>query len=358
MFDPKGPTELLNDKDTRATLDKLNELGDYLKNKFYEMDEAVDCLMIAALTGEAMVMIGPPGTAKSRLVREFAKAIGLMEGEKDGVEGEKDGEQPSEDTHNADYFEYLLTQFTEPSELFGYYDLVVLQEQNRLERDDSFAMQKAQVVFLDEVFNASSAILNALLTFMNERMFHDRGRPERTNLKLLVSATNQPPSEPTLAAVYDRFLLRCWMHSVARPGVEFGEVALLVDAGWEETHGAHEEALGSWKTLLSDVARYQKKVRSMTGAGTLSIDKTHTLFGPFTGTIQAMVELRLANMTNRRIVKYTGIMLAHRLLRAAAEGESGPITLESQDLDVLKRYSLDNDRDGSGAEKIRQLMDR
>lgn len=339
MFESSGPTQLY--KDHQETLKKLCAVGDRLKSRFHDMDQAVDCLMLAALTGEAMVMIGPPGTAKSLLVRDFAELLGLSPG---GTE------------ENEAYFEYLLTQFTEPSELFGFYDLAKLNKDNELVRMDANMMQKAQVVFLDEVFNASSAILNALLTFMNERLFHDRGRPIRTNLQLLVSATNQPPSDPTLAAVYDRFLLRCWMHNIARPGMENAELTELARFGWAETNGEHSKPEPGWDTLLTDLEAYRKDVKTMTSQGKLKIDQTHTIFPRFAQAVRGLWDFGLCKVSNRRIVKFTGIMLANRLIRAAQRNESGTIDLDTPDLDVFLKYSLDNDADGSGAEKVRQLV--
>ena len=145
----------------RSTLDALVALEIRLNQRFYGMERAIECMALAALTGEAMVMIGPPGTAKSRLVRSFCNLVGVLADDALTISGGTETEEKDEK-----YFEYLLTQFTEPSELFGYYDMgKLLGKEHIMSRADAGMMQKAEVVFLDEVFNASSAILNSLLTF-------------------------------------------------------------------------------------------------------------------------------------------------------------------------------------------------
>ena len=145
-----------------------------------------------------MLLIGPPGTVKSRLIRAFCELIGLMD---------------ESDSNNRDYFEYLLTPFTEPGELFGYYDISKATK-GTLERMDKGMIQHARVVYLDEVFNGSSAILNSILAFMNERIFHDRGERKPVALQCLFAATNRIPETPVLSAFFDRFLLRCKVENV------------------------------------------------------------------------------------------------------------------------------------------------
>ncbi len=230
MFTPQAVTAIY--KSNRAMLDRVLELEKALIGRFYGMEDAVRCMMLSAMTGEAMVMIGPPGTAKSRLIRAFCSLIGVLDHDPREQDKGTDGATAKKDER---YFEYLLTQFTEPSELFGYFDLSKLMDQKdpRLERNVLGQMQRAEVVFLDEVFNASSAILNALLTFMNERKFHDRGVVYPTPLKMLFGATNHAPREEGLGAVYDRFLLRCRMEN-APAGHD--AISRLLSAAWTETH--------------------------------------------------------------------------------------------------------------------------
>ncbi len=136
------------------------------------------------LAGEHAVLIGPPGTAKSALIRTFARL-----------------------TH-AQYFEYLLTRFTEPNEIFGPVDIGAFRE-GRYERRTEGMLPQAEIVFLaDEVFKSNSAILNALLTLLNERRYTSGGQAMKCPLLSAFGASNEVPGDETLTAIYDRFILR------------------------------------------------------------------------------------------------------------------------------------------------------
>ena len=142
-------------------------------------------MMVAAVAGEHMVLIGPPGTAKSALVRQFSRQI------------------------NASYFEYLLTRFSEPNELFGPVDIQAYRE-GAYKRVTQGMLPEAEIVFLDEAFKANSAILNTLLAIMNERRFNNGNKNINVPLISLFAASNEVPSDESLEAIYDRFLLRVY----------------------------------------------------------------------------------------------------------------------------------------------------
>jgi MoxR-like ATPase len=162
---------------------RLGQLARALEHRFLGKDEVIRLLLIAVLAGEHAVLIGPPGTAKSALLRTFAKMM------------------------QATYFEYLLTRFTEPNEIFGPVDLAAFRE-GRYERRTEGMLPSAEIVFLDEVFKSNSAILNALLTLLNERRFTSGGRVLKSPLLSAFGASNEVPTDETLGAVFDRFLLR------------------------------------------------------------------------------------------------------------------------------------------------------
>lgn len=166
-------------------LEKLTAIRNELKSQYLERDEVIDGTLIALLTGNHMLLIGPPGTAKSQLVSEVCKKIS-----------------------SAQYFQWLLTKFTAPEELFGAVSLKGL-ENDEYRRVTNGKLPEAHIVFLDEVFKASSSILNTLLTVMNERIYYNGTEISEIPLISMFGASNELPSEEDeLEALYDRFLLR------------------------------------------------------------------------------------------------------------------------------------------------------
>jgi len=155
-----------------------------LEQGLLQRDVAARCLLLAALAGEHVLLLGPPGTAKSELARRLRR---LLPG--------------------ARYFERLLTRFTVPEELFGPLSLQAL-EHDRYERLTEGYLPGAEVAFLDEVFKANSAILNTLLGLLHERMFDNGRQRVAVPLVTLVGASNEPPQDDSLLAFHDRFLLR------------------------------------------------------------------------------------------------------------------------------------------------------
>ena len=155
-----------------------------LEHGLLERETAARLLLLAALAGEHVLLIGPPGTAKSELARRLHRVF--------------DG---------ARYFERLLTRFSTPEELFGPLSLKALED-DRYERLIDGYLPTAGIAFLDEVFKANSAILNALLTLLNEREFDNGSARLRTPLISVIGASNESPSDESLLAFHDRFLLR------------------------------------------------------------------------------------------------------------------------------------------------------
>src|ERR1700727_1427012 len=162
---------------------RFAQLARALEQRFLGKDEVIRLLCLAAIAGEHAVLIGPPGTAKSALIRTFARLL------------------------HAQYFEYLLTRFTEPNEIFGPVDIGAFRE-GRYERRTEGMLPTAEIVFLDEVFKSNSAILNALLTLLNERRYTSGGSVITCPLLSCCGASNEVPTDETLAAIFDRCLLR------------------------------------------------------------------------------------------------------------------------------------------------------
>jgi MoxR-like ATPase len=200
-----------------------------MKQAFVGKDEIIDLLGICLVGGENLFILGPPGTAKSALVHNLAARL----------EGET--------------FDYLLTRFTEPNELFGPFDIRKLREGELLTNTEGM-LPEASLVFLDELLNANSAILNSLLTALNERMFR-RGRESRPLKTLMfVGASNHLPEDDALKALFDRFLLRVHCGNVA---VE--QLPEVLAAGWKlaqepvTTSSLHFDEIQTLQTLLTRV---------------------------------------------------------------------------------------------------------
>jgi MoxR-like ATPase len=163
---------------------KICALRADLANVLIERDAAIDAALLALVTREHCLFLGPPGTAKSLLVRSVCERI-----------------------EGSSYFERLLTRFSTPEELFGPLSLSAL-ENDRYERVTAGTLVDAHIGFVDEVFKANSAILNSLLTIVNERLYHESGTSRTVPLLSLFGASNETPEDNSLAALYDRFLLR------------------------------------------------------------------------------------------------------------------------------------------------------
>ncbi|MGP0063263.1 MAG: AAA family ATPase [Isosphaeraceae bacterium] len=179
------------------------EVVEPLKRRFVGRDEVVDLIALAVTAGEHLFLHGPPGTAKSALIRQFAAAV------------------------RGSYFEYLLTRFSEPNEVFGPIDLVRLRE-GTVATVTTGMLPEGEFIFLDELFNANSAILNNLLTVLNERIYRRGAETHKLPLLSLFAASNHLPEDEALRALFDRFLLRCHVDNLRRE-----EMPRLLTAGWE-----------------------------------------------------------------------------------------------------------------------------
>jgi MoxR-like ATPase len=160
-----------------------------------ERETLVELVGLCAVAGEHLLVIGPPGTAKSEAVRQVAQRLG------------------------GKTFEYLLGRFTEPTEIFGPISLQKLKE-GLVETETRGMLPEAELAFLDEVFLGSTAILNTLLTILNERTFRRGHTQVSCPLRVCVGASNALPEDPQLAAFADRFLARHFVASIGDSGLE------------------------------------------------------------------------------------------------------------------------------------------
>lgn len=278
-------------KKTLESLARLNEVRRRLNEQFVDREMATDLLVLAALCQEHLLLIGSPGTAKTQLLSAFTQLV------------------------EARDFHYLLTRFTEPSELFGPLDLPRFEAGEYRIRTDGMLPQ-AQIAFLDEVFQGSSAILNTLLTLINERVFHNGSKREPVPLLSLVGASNQLPDDPWLQAFADRFALRLHLEPVADEHLE-----QLIDRGWE------------LELQRIEAAQLAQRGQTARPAAILCIDSLLDLhvrlsevdIGPLRPVYAATVrELRAQGieLTDRRAIKGLKLVAGHALLRGAEVAEA------------------------------------
>ena len=174
---------------------KITRLLEQLGQGLVEREQTLKLALLTVLAGENLVLVGPPGTGKSLVARRVAQSLS--------------GDGP------ASHFEYLLTKFSTPEELFGPLSISALKA-DRFHRNTAGYLPTVRIAFLDEIFKASSSILNALLTILNERVYHNGTEVQPVPLQSLIAASNElPADQEELAALYDRFLVRVFVDYVS-----------------------------------------------------------------------------------------------------------------------------------------------
>jgi len=168
-----------------ALKENLLEIKSAFTSYFKEREAEINGSLLAVLSGENILFLGPPGTAKTQLAKNICQSI-----------------------EGGNFFNYLLTSFSTPEEIFGPLSLKALEEDEFRRKIDG-CLPTAHVALLDEIFKASSAILNSLLTILNERKYHNGREIVDVPLLSVFGASNEFPEEDeSLEALFDRFLFR------------------------------------------------------------------------------------------------------------------------------------------------------
>lgn len=297
----------------RPTTEKLLKLINFLNHALVERDNTLKTALLTMLASENLLLVGPPGTAKSLIARKVAKCLA----DDSGAEGE------------AGYFEYLLTKFSTPEEIFGPLSISELKA-DRFKRNTAGYLPSVRMAFLDEIFKASSSILNALLTILNERLYHNGAEVQKVPLQALIAASNElPTGQEELDALYDRFLVRSFVGYVSEDNLP-----RLLD----------KPVLAPTLTPLSttDLAAIRQAAEGVT----LPSDIVSAIQKIWASHKQMFKDERRENLSDRRLIKVVG------LLRISA-ATNGRQEVDLSDLLLLKDC-LWNHPDS--ALKVRELV--
>lgn len=232
---------------------KIKTIFAYLNQNLYGKEEAVRLALLSAVANESIFFMGPPGTAKSMISRRIAAAFS------DFYKKGEDGKLKFT-TEDGGYFEYLMNEFSTPDEICGPIDLSALNEKpSRYVRQTKGYLPSANVAFLDEIWKSGPAILNTLLTIINEKKFHNGSKVENVPLVSLAAASNElPEKDRGLEALWDRFVLRVFVNPVETEDDFFK----VVDDGNKDFAPTAEQAASLLK--IDDVASWQAEINKVT----------------------------------------------------------------------------------------------
>jgi MoxR-like ATPase len=262
--------------------DKLQALRHELAGLFVERDEFVDGALAALLSRQHVLLIGPPGSGKSTIVHALCERI-----------------------PGAIYFHWLLTKFTTPEELFGPVSLQGL-EQDRYYRVTEGKLPTAHIAFLDEIFKANSAILNALLSLINERVYYNEATPTSVPLSTLFGASNLLPESRDLDCLFDRFLFRY-------------QVDYIEDSdGFRSMLEAPQDGRLSAPLELAELEQAQRDAARVT-AGTEVID--------WLAEIRSRIRALGLVVSDRRFQSSLSGLRAHAYLQGRSRVEAGDLAL-------------------------------
>ena len=225
-------------------LERFQRLLRDMNRGIYEKETEISLSLLAALAGESVILLGPPGVAKSMVARQLKTAF-----------------------RDARSFEYLMSRFSTPDEIFGPVSIQKLKSSDTYERAVEGYLPTADVVFLDEIWKAGPAIQNTLLTVINEKIFRTGNREMRLPLKLLVAASNELPAKGEgLEALWDRFVIRIESRPI-RQEKNFRsmllEVENLSEVKSEEQSSAAEDEANSNVITAEEYAEWSENINKI-----------------------------------------------------------------------------------------------
>lgn len=233
--------------------DHVLQLIEWMSQGVYEKEQIIAVALLCAVAGENMFLLGPPGTAKSMVAARLKSVF-------------KDGKS----------FDYLMSRFSTPDEIFGPISISKLKNEDRYERLTSGYLPEADVVFLDEIWKAGPSIQNTLLTVINEHLFHNGTQTIRTPMKVLIAASNElPAKDEGLEALWDRFLMRMISNCISSDTAFFkmiqssySNISDLPDAlfitnelynSWQQ----ESRKIGMQSTVISAIKALRKSMASL-----------------------------------------------------------------------------------------------
>jgi len=298
--------------------ERIRSALDRLKSLYHGKDTLIDLLAVPAVAREPLLVLGPPGTGKSDLISRWCSLLGLR------------GDEQNPSAREEGYFEYLLTTFTEPNELFGPVDIAALREGSGFHRKGEGMLQNARLAFLDEIFRANSAILNSLLTILNERRYYEGGRAYPVPLITLYAASNSMPLSGELTALLDRFPLRILSESV---GTRPEDLRAMLDRGWQmETSGE----MGPSPACLNDLLLIAEAVQQIFKGALQAAEEgagengggSFPCLGRYLKIVRAIRAEKVCPISDRNVVKLVRVLASAALL-------SGSLRIEEYHLWIL-----------------------
>ena len=216
-------------------LERFKLLLQEMNRGIYEKNTEISLSLLAALAGESVILLGPPGVAKSMVARQLKTAF-----------------------RDARSFEYLMSRFSTPDEIFGPVSIQKLKTSDTYERAVEGYLPTADVVFLDEIWKAGPAIQNTLLTVINEKIFRNGNREMHLPLKLLVAASNELPAKGEgLEALWDRFVIRIESRPIK---LEKNFRAMLLEAPTDFSDSTDFTVFSDLKITAEEYAEWAEKI--------------------------------------------------------------------------------------------------